>query len=326
MCKKNIKPHVLLIILFYQHHDLFLLSSLMLIWRKNLTHEQLIVLHTIVTEGTFRGAAEKLHKSQSAISTMLKKLEDEVQFSLLSREAYRPKLTPEGEVFYRQSTRVIQQMQQLVSVATNINAKQEAEVFLAVTATFPLKSVLEMIGAVKANYPATHIRLSRENMGGPIERLLRGDADIIIASMDGVPTEQVEAIPFSEVTIMPVAHPNYEPATTAHMKTDSEMQSYTQVVVAHSGSDTYSQSRDLLPGGLRWTVSDFAAKKEILLAELGWGGIPTHMITEELKSGKLVPLNIESYPPRQSHLFQMRKRSSNVGIVAQSIWEKLKAL
>lgn len=288
-----------------------------------MTYEQLVVLNAIVTEGTFRGAAEKLNRSQSAVSIMLKKLESEIQFSLLSREEYRPKLTPAGDVFYRQATRVMQQMQQLATVAKTLNSEQEAEVSLAITSTIPLSPVLEMVGAVNADYPTTHIRLSRESMGGPIERLLNNDADIIIASMDGVPTDQVEAVPFSEVTIVPVAHPEYEPAQSIQMKTVSEMQGYTQVVVAHSGSDSYSQSRDILPGGLRWTVSDFSAKKEVLLAKLGWGGLPSHMITKELKSGELVPLNVEGYQPRQSLLFQIRMRDKYVGVVAQSIWEKL---
>lgn len=98
---------------------------------------------------------------------------------------------------------------------------------------------------------------------------------------------------------------------------------YTQIVVGDSSSGAFTQSRDLLPGGLRWTVSDFAAKKEILLAKLGWGGIPTHMIKDELDHGNLIPLNIEGYPPRQSQLFQIRKRDKDVGVVAQSIWERL---
>ena len=288
-----------------------------------MTYEQLIVLHAIVTEGTFRGAADKLNKSQSAISHMLKKLETEIDIVLLSREEYRPTLTQAGEVFYRQATRVMQQMQQLGSTAKNLRAKQEAQVFLAVTATYPLKSLLEIVGTITAEYPATHIRLSGESMGGPIERLLRDDADIIIATMDGVPVDQVEAIPFAEITILPVAHPDFEPARSSHMKTISEMQSYTQIVVADSSSGAFAQSRDLLPGGLRWTVSDFAAKKEILLAKMGWGGIPSHMIKKELDFGELVPLNVEGYQPRQSLLFQIRRRDRDVGIVAQSIWEQM---
>jgi len=288
-----------------------------------MTFEQLVVLRAIVNEGTFRAAAERLNKSQSAVSHMLKKLENEIDIELLSREEYRPKLTPAGEVFYRQATRVLQQMQQLGSIAKSMRAEQEAKVFLAVTATCPLKPLLEIIGNVTADFPATHIRLSTESMGGPVERLLRDDADMIIATMDGVPADQVEAISFSTVTIVPVAHPEFEPARNSHMKTISEMQSYVQVVVADSSSGAFSQSRDLLPGGLRWTVSDFAAKKEVLLARMGWGGIPEHLFTDELDQGKLVALNVEGYPPRQSHLFQIRRRDRNVGVVAQSIWERM---
>jgi len=291
-----------------------------------MTYEQLVVLNAIVMEGTFRAAAEHLNKSQSAISHMIKKLEDEIDFSLFSREAYRPKLTPSGEAFYRQATRVIQQMQQLGNLSKSLRAKQEAQVFLAVTATYPLKPFLKIVGDVTLEYPMTHVRLSRETMGGPLERLLSDDANIIIAALDDVPINQVEAIPFAQVTIVPVAHPDYGPAQTEHLKTITEMQSYTQVVVSDSSSGAFEQSRDLLPGGLRWTVSDFAAKKEVLLAQMGWGGMPKHLVAEELKQGKLVELNVEGYPPRHSQLYQIRRRDREVGIVAQSIWQRLLSL
>lgn len=291
-----------------------------------MTYEQLIVLNAIVTEGTFRGAAEKLNKSQSAISHMLKKLEGEIDIVLLSREEYRPHLTGRGEVFYRHAMRVMQQMRELSGIAKILSAKQEAEVGLVVASTYPLKQLLNVIGRVNEDYPTTHIRLASESMGGPVEKLLNEKADIIIATMDGIPSEQVEAVPFSEVTIMPVAHPDFEPAKGAQLKTINEMQSYTQIVMSGTSSGAYEQSRDLLPGGLRWTVSDFETKKEILLAKMGWGGIPTHMIKDELESGKLVPLNIEGYPTRHSKLFQIRNRNKEIGIVGQAIWEKLKTL
>lgn len=290
-----------------------------------MTYEQLLALHAVVTEGTFRAAADRLHKSQSAISHAIKKLEDEIDIVLLSREAYRPALTSAGEIFFRQATRVLQQMRQLASTAKSLNAKQEAEVFVAVTATYPIESLLNVIRNATIAFPATHVRLSTESMGGPIERLLKSNADIIIATMDGVPADEVEAIPFSVATIIPVAHRDLEPAQNEHMKTVSEMQSYTQIVVADSSSGAMTQSRDLLPGGLRWTVSDFAAKKAIILARMGWGGLPEHLIQAELSSGELVALNVEGYPTRRSQLYKIRRRDRAAGVVAQSIWEELVA-
>ena len=92
------------------------------------------------------------------------------------------------------------------------------------------------------------------------------------------------------------------------MKSDAEMQTHIQVVVSDSARAA-TQSRGILPGGLRWTVSDFATKKEILLANMGWGGLPEHMIQAELGEGTLVPLSIEGYPPTQVSHYAIRMRN-----------------
>lgn len=288
-----------------------------------MTFEQLRVLNAIVTEGTFHAAAEKLHKSQPALSAMLKKLEEGVGFQLLSREAYRPTLTAAGKVFYREASKVQLQMHELGTLARSLANKQEAEIILAITATCRLQPVLAMMGAVTTRFPDTHIRLSTEAMGGPLEKLMKEEADIIIASMDGIPMEEVVALPYCTVNIIPVAHPDFEPARNKSIHCPIELQSYAQIVVADSSSGSFQQSRDLLPGGLRWTVSDFASKKEIIMAKMGWGGLPEHLIADELRAGELVQLNIVSYPIRHTQLFQIRRRDREVGVVAGSLWAAL---
>lgn len=290
-----------------------------------MTFEQLVVLDAIVNKGTFRGAAEHLNKAQSAVSHTLKKLEHEIGFSILSREHYRPELTKQGEVFYRHSIRVLRSMQDLKSVANNLNLKQEAEVMLTVSATFPMPALLTLLGQMTEEYPATHIRLSRDNLGGPIERLLTDEAQIIISISDGVPLEQVEALPLSPVSISPVAHPDFPAARDNQLKLQKEMQTYVQVVVADN-SVIHRQSKGLVSGGLRWTVSDFSMKKEILLANMGWGGMPEHLIEKELSSGELVRLNVEGYGIVKEPHYLMRRKDISAGLVAQAMWERMEVL
>ena len=288
-----------------------------------MTLEQLIVLNAIVEQGTFRAAADHLNKAQSAISHMTKKLEDEVGFELLSREAYRPSLTARGEVFYRHATRVLQRMQQLRSISATLRTEQEAEVALSVTATYPLPPILSLVSEMTARFQATHIKMTRDNMGGSLERLLAADVQIAISTLDDVPLDRIEALPLKPVTMMPVSHPDFAAARDDRMKSDVEMQTYIQVVVSDSARTT-TQSRGILPGGLRWTVSDFATKKEILLANMGWGGLPDHMIKSELDKGTLVPLSIEGYPPTPVAHYAMRRRDVTQGTVAQAIWDNLR--
>lgn len=288
-----------------------------------MTLEQLIVLNAIVEQGTFRAAADHLNKAQSAISHTVKKLEDEIGFELLSREAYRPALTERGEVFYRHATRVLQRMQQLKSISATLRTDQEAEVALTVTATYPLPPILSLVSEMTARFQATHIKMSRDNMGGSLERLLAGDVQIAISTLDEVPLDRIEALPLRPVMMIPVCHPDFVAARDDRMKSDTEMQTHIQVVVSDSARAT-TQSRGILPGGLRWTVSDFATKKEILLASMGWGGLPEHMIQSELDKGTLVPLSIEGYPPTQVSHYAMRRRDVTQGTVAQAIWDSLK--
>ncbi|KZL21379.1 HTH-type transcriptional activator AllS [Pseudovibrio axinellae] len=287
-----------------------------------MTFEQLVVLDAIVSAGTFRGAAEHLNKAQSAVSHMLKKLEDEIGFQLLSREDYRPKLTPRGEVFYRHSTRVLRRMRDLKSIAQNLNSDHEAEVLLSVSSTYQLPPLLKLIGKLTCEFPATHIRLSRDSMGGPLERLLSEEAQIIITTLDEVPMDLVEAVPLTPITMLPVAHRDFPAAEDNGFRTMVEMQNYVQVVVADS-SQSKEQSRGLMPGGLRWTVSDFATKKEILLENMGWGGMPDYMIEKELEQGTLVALNVEGYAATPVLHYVMRRRDIPAGTVAQAIWEQI---
>jgi DNA-binding transcriptional LysR family regulator len=169
--------------------------------------DQLVALEAIVITGTFRGAAVRLNKSQSAVSHAIRVLEAELQVTLFSRDAYRPALTPEGEIFYREASRVLRQMRELGTTAARLRAREEAELRLAVTATLPLAPLLGALADLSRRHPATHIRLATETMGGPIARLMEGKADIAIATLDGVPLAEVEAKPIAEVTIRPVASP-----------------------------------------------------------------------------------------------------------------------
>lgn len=286
-------------------------------------HEQLMTLEAIVLTGTFRGAAERLHKSQSAVSHTIRQLEEELDLELFSREAYRPSLTPAGEVFYREASRVLRQMQGLRTTAARLRAREEPELTIAVSATMDLDPLLPALADTGRHHPATHLRLRMEMMGGPIARLMEGKADIALASLEGVPLDNVEAEPVVEVTIRPVASPDLNLPANARTLSVSEMQSHVQVVTAGTGGAAHQQSRDLLSGGLKWTVSDLTAKKKVILAGLGWGGLPDHMTEKERRSGALLSLNLEGFPLRRTTIYKMRRRDQAIGVVADELWSRI---
>ena len=286
-----------------------------------MTLDQLIALDAIVAAGTFRGAADRLNKAQSAISHQIRKLEDELGFDLFTREDYRPRLTENGEVYYREALRVLEQVRVLKSAATGLAGEQEAEIRIAATATMALDPFLAILGSVSRAWPATHVRLYEELMGGPVARLMASEADMILAGLEGVPVDEVETLPVGHVTILPVAHRDFPAASRPGLRSRREMQTYTQVVVSGTGGEAFTQSRDLMSGGRRWTVTGFEAKRSIISAGLGWGGMPAHLIRDELDTGAFTVLDVEGFPPRHTQIFAIRRRDRPMGTVMNALWD-----
>lgn len=289
-----------------------------------MTYEQLRVLQAVVTEGTFRKASKKIHKSQPALSVMIKNLEEECGVKLFSRDQYRPVLTSEGTVFYEKAVLALAQMNELLGLAYRLAKEEEPLVRIAFNAICPLPALLGTLKKIDDQYPVTQLRVSTESMGGAIERLSEGKSDIVVTTQTDLQGDIMEAFPLMSVSILPVGHCSYEPAKSKKLNSAMIMRNFVQVIVADSSQSKKKQTLDVLPGGKHWIVTDFAAKKDIIMAGMGWGGLPEYLIHKELKRGVLVQLNVEGFEVRHAQLYAIRRTDKPVGIVADALWKALK--
>ena len=74
---------------------------------RDLQFDWLQCLVAVVDAGSLSGAATEVHRSQSAVSMQLKKLEDAVGHRLLERDARKQHLTPEGETLLGYARRIL---------------------------------------------------------------------------------------------------------------------------------------------------------------------------------------------------------------------------
>ena len=85
-----------------------------------MTLDQIRVLSTIVQTGSFRGAAELLHRTQPTLSVAIRNLEREFGFELFDRANYRPVLTTEGAKILSQAQKILGQVEELDSLVQTI--------------------------------------------------------------------------------------------------------------------------------------------------------------------------------------------------------------
>ncbi|WP_180029135.1 LysR family transcriptional regulator, partial [Acinetobacter sp. YH16032] len=72
--------------------------------------KSLMAFISVVEQGSFTKASEKLHLTRSAVSKMISKLEVQLGVVLFNRDTRHLALTEEGSIFYEHSQRAVQEL------------------------------------------------------------------------------------------------------------------------------------------------------------------------------------------------------------------------
>src|SRR6476659_3403419 len=147
-----------------------------------MTYEQLIAFLAVAGEGTFTAASAALHKSQPAVSKLVRNLEDELGVQLFDRAQYRATLTDAGRLFRERAASVIESSEALRTFGKQLAGKIEPIVRLAVEAVIPLAPVMQILRAIQERYPSVRIELTTERLAGAAGALHEGRADLVVAT------------------------------------------------------------------------------------------------------------------------------------------------
>lgn len=289
-----------------------------------MTNEQLRALISVIEHGSFRSAAKAIHKTQSTLSASVKTLEEELGLQLLNRSGYRPELTPQGKAFIVQATRVVHQFERLRVLGTQLAAGDDPSLAIVLSSICTLPPVLETLKKNILAFPQTNFSITTEHMSGVLEKLNEKSVELAIGPGGGI-DHRHEYAQIGEVTMMTIATPDFLPMTDSPIK-QVDMRAHVHILVADSGSKNPTPHVNVIPGGKCWMVHDYACKKALILARLGWGRLPYHMIQHELDTGRLNPIQIEGIHNQQKvPIFIIRALERPPGPVAQHLWEQFRA-
>ena len=133
--------------------------------------DELITFVTVVENGSFSRAAERLGQANSVVSRTVKKLENKLGVTLLNRTTRQISLTQEGENYFRQVQKVLTEM----AAAENalMESRQRPQGLLRVDAATPvvLHVLAPLVAEFRTLYPEMSLSLvSSETFINLIER------------------------------------------------------------------------------------------------------------------------------------------------------------
>jgi DNA-binding transcriptional LysR family regulator len=120
--------------------------------------------------------------------------------------------------------------------------------------------------------------------------------------------------------LIPVAAPFHPLASLATVDAAAVRQ-YTQLVLTDASRLTEGQDYGVL--SLRtWRLGDLGAKHALLIAGLGWGNMPEHLVTDDIAAGRLKRLAVEEGPSFEYTISLVQRVDAALGPASRWIAER----
>jgi DNA-binding transcriptional LysR family regulator len=251
----------------------------------------------VVERGGFAQAAEALHRSQSAVSAAVAKLQRQLGVEAFRIQGRRARLTEAGEGLLAHARRLVADATELEALAGHLARGWEPEVRLVVDAAFPTSLLAVALHGFAGSCHGTRLQLSEVVLSGAEDALLEGQADLVITAF--VPPGFLGDV-LIEVEFIAVAAAGHSLAALDVLDTDA-LRRERQIVIRDSGQRT---RRDIgwLGADERWTVSQLQTALDLVRAGMGFAWLPRHMVAADLAVGRLQPLRLARGGTRRSPL------------------------
>ncbi len=257
--------------------------------------DQLRAFIAAADEGSFSAAARKLHRAQSAVSELVSNLEGQIGVTLFDRSSRYPVLTSEGSVLLADARNISAGLDFMKARAKGMAAGLEPELSVVVDVFFPIAAITEAAKEFREKFSGTPLRLYVEALGAAYQPVLDGVAGFgIVGSLPILPSN-FTAERLTGVMMVMVAAGEHPLAKYKGTIPKAELARHVQLVLTDRSS--LSKGREFgVMSPSTWRLADLFAKHAFLLNGLGWGGMPVHVVHDDLVAGRLVELPIEDFP------------------------------
>lgn len=253
----------------------------------------------VVDEGSYARAAEVLHKSQSAVTYSVQKLEEQLGVAVFEIQGRRAVLTEAGQSLYRRGRGLLDEALRLEKSARAVAAGWEPQLRIVGDALFPTASMLNCLKSLAEECPDTRLEYIEAVLSGAEEALLERRCDLAITGIvpPGFVGEHLMRVRFLAVAHRD--HPLHQLQRTLDFR---DLRPYRQLVVRDSGARKRRDS-GWLDAAQRLTVSRIDVSVQAAAAGIGFAWLPMIAMDAELRSGELKPLDLLEGGERFADLF-----------------------
>jgi DNA-binding transcriptional LysR family regulator len=271
----------------------------------------LTIFARVVANGSFAGAARQLNMSPAAVSTHIQALEARLGTRLLNRTTRSLALTEIGQVFYERSTHLLTELEETERLAGELQKTPRGRLRINVTPSFGDLHVAAAAADFTARYPDMSIELIATSR---FADLVEEGFDLAVRTEP--PQESRLVARIAPVRLVVCGAPAYLDKRGAPRQPEdlaahnclrlSELNFRDEwCLTGADGKETWIP----VSGTLR--VNTTVALRTAALRGLGLALLPTFLVGEDLKAGRLVPV-LTGYAPADAAVRAMYPHSRHL--------------
>lgn len=256
------------------------------------TSEELTVFVQVVENGSFSRAAKQLSMANSAVSRVVKRLEEKLGVNLINRTTRQLRLTEEGLQYFRRVQKILQDM--AAAEAEMLAVHEVPQGILRVDSAMPMVLHLLVPLAAKFNERYPHIQLSLVSSEGYIN-LIERKVDIALRAGE-LDDSGLRARHLFDSHFCVIASPDYlakhgTPQSTEALANHqclgfTEPSSLNTWTVLDAQGNPYKISP-------HFTASSGEILRSLCLSGCGIACLSDFLVDNDIAEGKLIPLLTE---------------------------------
>lgn len=273
--------------------------------------DQLEIFLEVARLSSFSRAAEKRFRTQPAISSQIRALEEEVGARLLDRSGGRVSLTASGKLFFKYAEETLERRKVILHEIAETERVPRGEIVVGANEGTCLHILPGVFAQFKRDYPNVAIRIKRSDYAGILESIIENVADFGVVSLP-VNDNRLEAQMIHRDELVLITSPNHALAAKKNV-TVADVAACPLIVpkIGHTRDALNSLFYDHhLKPNLAMELDSSELLKRFVAADLGVGFIARSNIEEDIRAKALVAIKLVDVQIRRDLAIVFRKDKS----------------
>lgn len=256
---------------------------------------QLEFLLKVVEEGSFSKAAQRVYRTQPAISIAIRRLEEEVGAPLFDRTQKTPTLTEAGQIIHEYAQRIIALRNQAKANVDNLKKLEQGCVRIGSNESTSLYLLPEVILAFRDRHPKVKVEIFRHVSDKLPREVL--DRKVDFALMAHEPAEkELEAFPVLKDELVLIMSPKHHLAkqdsvTVKELGKENFLAHNVQTASRKKVIETFAKANT--PLNITLELDTVETIKRFVRKNLGLALVPRMCVNEEIENGTLASIPVK---------------------------------